>query len=509
MAGNDVKQEGSNQHECSTIDPVQLPYSIFTSRQKALIVAIISTAAMFSGFASNIYFPAIPTIASDLSVSTELINLTVTSYMIFQGLSPTLWGALADFQGRRITYICTLLIFFGACVGLAETKYFYQLLILRCLQSTGSASTIAIGAGVMGDITTRDERGGYMGVFGAGLLVPLAVGPVLGGVFAGTIGWRAIFWFLAIFSGAFLIILIIFLPETLRSHVGNGSLPAKGLAKSPLAYIQRRRHHSKTSIAPPSLPLYSKKPKPKLDFLAPLRVLTGKSVISAILFLSIYYAVWQMTVTALSTLFKRTYHLTEIQIGLTFIANGVGCIIGTLTNGRFLDISYRRLKRQWESELTGQEDPLSSSSSSFPLERARLGTLWYWSALQCIAVLIFGWTLDQRVHIAVPIICTFVLGWTAISLQNAVTTYLVDVFPTRGASASAALNLARCLMGAGGTAAIMPITNALGVGWCFTMWTGVMLLALGLLKVQMRWGPRWRREIEEKEKGGRTNDGGD
>lgn len=169
------------------------------------------------------------------------MNLTVTTYLIFQGLSPSIWAAIADVHGRRVTYIITFMIYLGACIGLAETKHFYQLVILRCLQSTGSASTIAIGAGVVGDITTREARGGYMGIYQAGLLCPLAIGPVLGGIFAQTLGWRAIFWFLTIFSGVALFIIFFALPETLRSLVGNGSIPAKGLASSPIAYIQRRR----------------------------------------------------------------------------------------------------------------------------------------------------------------------------------------------------------------------------------------------------------------------------
>ena len=67
------------------------PYSRFSSRQKWFIVAIASMSATFSGFASNIYFPAIPTIARDVHTTTQNINLTVTSYMIFQGISPTFW----------------------------------------------------------------------------------------------------------------------------------------------------------------------------------------------------------------------------------------------------------------------------------------------------------------------------------------------------------------------------------------------------------------------------------
>lgn len=42
------------------------------------------------------------------------------------------------------------------------------------------------------------------------------------------------FRFLTIYSGIFLIALIVILPETLRTIDGNGSIPPKGLAKSPI-----------------------------------------------------------------------------------------------------------------------------------------------------------------------------------------------------------------------------------------------------------------------------------
>lgn len=74
------------------VDPPSPPYTAFTSRQRILTIAIASLSATFSGFASNIYFPAIPTMASALHTSVENINLTVTTYMIFQAISPTLWA---------------------------------------------------------------------------------------------------------------------------------------------------------------------------------------------------------------------------------------------------------------------------------------------------------------------------------------------------------------------------------------------------------------------------------
>jgi len=55
-------------------------------------------------------------------------------------------------------------------------------------------------------------------------------------------------------------------------------------------------------------------------------------------------------------------------------------------------------------------------------------------------------------------------------------------------------------MGAGGTAAAMPILNAVGIGWGFTLIVGIMFVALGLVVLQITFGKRWREQEEEREK---------
>ncbi|PTB68476.1 MFS general substrate transporter [Trichoderma citrinoviride] len=477
------------------------PYSIFDSRQRAFIVIIVSTAATFSGFASNIYFPALPTIASDLHVSIELVNLTVTSYLIFQGIAPSLWGPVSDVKGRRVAYCCTFLVFVGACVGLAETNNYATLVVLRCLQSTGSASTIAIGSGVIGDITTRANRGGLMGIFQAGLLVPVAIGPVIGGAIAGSLGWRAIFWFLTGYGGGFLVFLVVFLPETLRSVVANGSrTPSSPMARYPLVVYQKLTKiewNGENSAAAPDA-------KKRIDVLGPFRILFSKHATPIIVFLSIYYAVWQMSITAMSTLFEQKYHLKETQIGLTFIANGVGSMVGTLITGKILDKDYKKVKAAHDAAQQSQMATdgnngvgvEEAAEDSFPLEKARLRLVPLFSIIQCLSILLFGWTINypDKVPIAIPIISTFITGWTAVSTQSIIMTYLVDVFSDRSAAASASLNLARCLFAAGGTSIVMPMVNGIGVGWAFTICAVVQLVALLGPAVQWRFAAGWRRQ---------------
>lgn len=403
-----------------------------------------------------------------------------------------------------MAYYCTFVVFLGACIGLALTRDYATLIVLRGMQSTGSASTIAIGSGVIGDITTRENRGGLMSIFQAGLLVPVAVGPVIGGAIADTLGWRAIFWFLTIYAGAFLLLLIFLLPETLRSIVGNGGrLPNTSLSQYPLRIYQRTTKIQWTS-EDSTTQLAAKK---HIDITGPFRILISKHAAPIIIFLAIYYAVWQMSITAMSTLFERNYGLSELEVGLTYIANGVGSMVGTLITGKLLDFDYRKVKAAHTSqnnqpprdvEQKVSERSTSGSETDFPLEKARLRLVPGFSIIQCLSILLFGWTIQypRHVHIAVPIVSSFITGWTAVSTQSVVTTYLVDVFSDRSAAASASLNLARCLLAAGGTSFVMPMVNQIGVGLAFTVCAIMQAVAMLGLVVQWRFAAKWRHREE-------------
>ncbi len=137
-------------------------YSVFGRIQKRYIVLMVSSqsstyfleilirgfglqvtwAAFISPTSANIYFPALNPLEVDLRVSPTSINLTLTSYMIFQGLAPTVFGDLAEMAGRRPAYIIAFTIYLGANIGLALQDSYAALFILPCLQSTGSSGQL-------------------------------------------------------------------------------------------------------------------------------------------------------------------------------------------------------------------------------------------------------------------------------------------------------------------------------------------------------------------------------
>ncbi|KAK9361125.1 major facilitator superfamily domain-containing protein [Lipomyces starkeyi] len=140
----------------------EAPYTVFSISRKRAICAAATCSAMFSPLATNIYFPSITAIASDLHVSVEMINITVTTYMILQGIAPTFWGSFADVLGRRPVYLATITVFMLANLGLALQDSYASLLVLRMCQSAGSSATVAIGAGTIADVALPAERGSYI-----------------------------------------------------------------------------------------------------------------------------------------------------------------------------------------------------------------------------------------------------------------------------------------------------------------------------------------------------------
>jgi MFS family permease len=146
-----------------TSPPKQEPYHILSKNQKWNLVIFVSLAGCFSPLSSNIYFPAIDTISNDLGISASLVSLTITVYMVVQGIAPSLFGALSDSCGRRLTFAISLTIYTAANLALAFTSSYPMLMALRGLQAAGSAATISISAGVIADIAATQERGGFMG----------------------------------------------------------------------------------------------------------------------------------------------------------------------------------------------------------------------------------------------------------------------------------------------------------------------------------------------------------
>lgn len=318
------RDQGAIDLEALGRTPSDPAYSSFTKGQKQYIVFLTAFGGLFSPLSGNIYFPALNALAKDLKVSNQLINLTLTTYMIFQGLAPTIFGDLADMAGRRPAYIICFVIYIGANIGLALQNNFAALLILRCLQSTGSSGTFALGTGVVGDISTSGERGKFMGLAQFGPMAAPAIAPVLGGILSQFLGWRSLFWFLTILAAVYLILFGISFPETGRNVVGDGSIPPQGWNMSLLNYMEIRKMNRNKSLSRTVSALAKKAAqaelasKRKLRWPNPLKaihIIFEKDVAALLLYYGLIYTAMYTVMSSIPSLFAQIYGFNELQVG--------------------------------------------------------------------------------------------------------------------------------------------------------------------------------------------------
>lgn len=361
-------------------------YSVFTKNQKRCIILAAALASAFSPLSANIYYPALNSIAKDLHVSPSQINLTITTYMVYQyinlldevnadsidanqlcqGIAPTFTGSLADQAGRRPAYICCFVVYIAGNIALALQHWFPALLALRAVQSCGSSGTVALASAVAADIITSAERGAYMGFASLGNILAPSLGPIAGGLLSQYFGWQVIFWFLAAAAVLFFVPFLLFFPETCRAIVEDGSIKPTGWNRSLSSWFKERSSERSRTAEPCAVP------RKELDIpnpLSSLKLLLQRPVGLILMVNGLVFGSYYAVTAGIPVQFEALYGLDDLKIGLCFIPAGMGSLLTATVNGILVDWNYRRALVR-----TGQQVHINYKHNilSFPIERARL-----------------------------------------------------------------------------------------------------------------------------------------
>ncbi|KAK0642048.1 major facilitator superfamily transporter [Cercophora newfieldiana] len=475
-------------------------YSVHSTWQKRFIVLLASVSAFFSPLTAQIYLPALPVLAQEFQVSDAQINLTVTTYMIFQGITPMFIGGFADTAGRRPAYVICFVVYIAANIGLALSKNYASLLVVRCLQSAGSSTTVALCQAVVADIVTSADRGQYIGITAIPAILGPSVGPVLGGVLSQYLGWRWIFWFLAIAASVNLFAVLFWFPETCRHIVGDGSFRAHPIYNT-FSHLLRGKYsrsrrsqelHRTTSSqsCPPTLRI--RPPNP----LSSLRLLADKELFMLLAYSAIVFAGFYAIVTALPSQLAALYGFTDLQIGLMYLPTAGGSLAAAAVVGPAINFNYRRHAARLGMKV---DKARQADLANFSIESARLEVGLPLLVLSAAVTAAWGWAIEAGAPVAVICVLLFLVGLTIVGFNNSVNVLIVDIYPKKAGAAVAANNLTRCLVGAAATAIIVPMLNKMGAGGAFTLIAGLYVLLSPMLWIVMRRGMRWRAEVKEKE----------
>ncbi|KAI0396781.1 major facilitator superfamily domain-containing protein [Xylariaceae sp. FL0594] len=478
------------------------PFSVFTLMQKRFIVFIVAMTTLLPPLTASIFYPVIPLLARELHVSIADINLTITIYLV--RIAPSFVGNFSDEIGRRPALLISLIIYIAGSIGAAVRGNYGLLFAMRALQSAGSSGTIALSLATVSDIVTSAERGSYTSYVQMGWMLGPSLAPIIGGLLSQYLGWQSIFWFLAIYAATVWTVSFVFLPETSRNIVGNGSNPPSKWNMTLHAHLRRGVSGRKAnSAAVPTRLATTTRPSPSsstkranMNPLNPLKLFRDKESCLLLIYSGLIYASTYMVLSTLSDELEEKYGFDTVRVSLCYLASGLGTVTSVLLTGRILDWNFRRHARLAGIEISKQKQ---QDLTSFPVEVARLQSSVPALVLASVSLIAYGWTLQAGTHLAAPLIFLFLQSFGRACAFSGLNNLIMDLNRDKPGRASAAMNLTRCWLGAGGTAFASPLARTGGVGWLGVVIPGIWLLFSPLLYFVIRRGPKWREEKRTKE----------
>jgi hypothetical protein len=238
--------------------------------------------------------------------------------------------------------------------------------------------------------------------------------------------------------------------------VGDGSISAGRIYTQPISLIGRHRSAEISSERP------ARKP-----FKNPLLMFAYPEIFVVLIFNGTLYAVMYGVTASLTIIFEKVYpYLNEAEIGLCFIPMGLGLLVGSLFSGRAMDSYYRKIKddliRQTRTDSKKYVDlEAIEKDPSFPIEKARLQILPWVVFVFTTSIISYGWALQWRATVAVPLILQFIskfispalrhttlrlitfhiVGFSNVIIINSTQILLIDMMPNQGSSIMACVRL--------------------------------------------------------------------
>jgi EmrB/QacA subfamily drug resistance transporter len=168
-------------------------------RQILTILSGLVMGMFLAALDQTIVSTAIKTIGNDLH-DLQAQAWVTTAFLITSTIAAPLFGKLSDIYGRKRLFMLAIVIFVAgsALCGLATSMF--ELAGFRAFQGIGAGGIMPLALAVIGDIIPPRERARYQGYMMAVFASASVLGPVLGGLLAGTTdflgvsGWRWIFY---------------------------------------------------------------------------------------------------------------------------------------------------------------------------------------------------------------------------------------------------------------------------------------------------------------------------
>ena len=204
------------------------------------MIVVLGVMVALGPLTIDMYLPALPKIADELSVSSSVVQLTLTGTLAGLALGQLIVGPLSDSLGRRRPLMAGIVLHMLASVICMLAPNLVVLGLARVLQGIGAAAAMVVAIAVVGDLFAESAAAPVL----SRLMLVLGVAPVLAPSLGAAVllhaSWHWVFTALVVLAGALLLVAALALPETLpASH--RRPLRVRGIAATYVELLRDAR----------------------------------------------------------------------------------------------------------------------------------------------------------------------------------------------------------------------------------------------------------------------------
>ncbi|MFI9384306.1 multidrug effflux MFS transporter [Kutzneria sp. NPDC052558] len=203
-----------------------------TRAKTAGLAIVLGSLSAFAPLSIDMYLPAFPAMARELTAAPSDIQLTLTACTIGLAVGQLIAGPLSDRLGRRGPLLVGLAVYLAASAACVVAPSALSLTVLRLVQGMGGAAGIVIARAVARDLFEGRELAKFFSLLMLVNSLGPVVAPALGAVVLHWTTWRGVFVVLSVIGLLLLVLTTFLLAESLprerrrRGGLSIGSLLA-------------------------------------------------------------------------------------------------------------------------------------------------------------------------------------------------------------------------------------------------------------------------------------------
>jgi MFS transporter, DHA2 family, multidrug resistance protein len=180
-----------------TTAPTSAPGSQGTTasaRNKLLITFAVMSGSFLAVMDVSVVNVSMPHMMGSFGQTQSAITWVATSYSIAEMVMVSMAGWWSALIGRKRLYLASFVLFTLGSILAGTAHTFTQMLCYRTIQGLGGGSLVPLSQAILRETYPPEEQGMAMAIFGMGVVLAPAMGPILGGWLTDNYGWPWVFY---------------------------------------------------------------------------------------------------------------------------------------------------------------------------------------------------------------------------------------------------------------------------------------------------------------------------